>query len=191
MMSASGGAVRPQRTGQHYATLCPAGIFKGRDGYLFVFAWLDHHWVKFCEIIGRPELGTDPHFADNTSRLRNRSQVVQIIEQWLSGLPGNQTAVEMLRAARIPSAPILSVEEAMNHPHLRERQTIQKVHDRLLGDFEIPGFPLRFSAFPERLELEAPFLGEHNAKILTEYLGYPREQIRRLEQDGVLQGQPR
>jgi CoA:oxalate CoA-transferase len=191
MVSASGGAMRPQRTGQHYAALCPAGIFKGRNGYLFVFAWLDHHWVKFCEIIGRPELGTDPALADNASRLKNRPQVVDIIENWLSGLPDNQTAVQMLREARIPSAPILSVEQAMNHPHLRERQTVQKIHDRLLGDFEIPGFPLRFSAFPDRLELEAPLLGEHNAKILTEYLGYDRQRIDRLEQEGILHIRPR
>src|SRR6516162_1620071 len=112
MLSASGGAMRPQRTGQHYAALCPAGIFKGRDGYLFVFVWLDHHWVKFCEIIGRPELGTDPRFADNASRLKNRPQVIKIIERWLAGLPGNQTAIDLLREARIPSAPVLSVEQA-------------------------------------------------------------------------------
>jgi CoA:oxalate CoA-transferase len=190
MVSASGGTMRPQRTGQHYAALCPAGIFKGRDGYLFIFAWLDHHWVKFCEIIGRPELGTDPRFTDNASRLRNRPQVVEIIEGWLNGLPSNQAAVEMLRQARIPSAPILSVEQAMNHPHLRERETVQKVHDRLLGDFEIPGFPLRFSAFPKRLELEAPLLGEHNAKILRDYLGYDPELISGLEREGVLYSKP-
>jgi crotonobetainyl-CoA:carnitine CoA-transferase CaiB-like acyl-CoA transferase len=191
MVSASGGAVRPQRTGQHYAALCPAGIFKGRDGYLFVFAWLDHHWRKFCAIIGRPELGTDPRFVDNASRLQHRSEVIEIVEDWLAELPGNQTAVEILREARIPSAPVLSVEQAMNHPHLRERLTVQRVHDRLLGDFEIPGFPLRFSAFPKRLELQAPLLGEHNAKVLREYLGYTPERVTQLEKQGVLHSQPR
>jgi crotonobetainyl-CoA:carnitine CoA-transferase CaiB-like acyl-CoA transferase len=191
MVSASGGEVKPQRTGMHYAALCPAGIFKGREGYLFVFAWLDHHWLKFCEIIKRPELGTDPRFSDNGSRLRNRSHVIEIIEGWLAQLPNIETAVQMLREARIPSAPILTVEQAMNHPHLIERQTVQTVHDRLLGDFQVPGFPLRFSAFPERLELEAPLLGEHNTKILTERLGYTVEQVGRLAQQGVLFSQPR
>jgi crotonobetainyl-CoA:carnitine CoA-transferase CaiB-like acyl-CoA transferase len=191
MVSASGGTAKPVRTGLHYPVLCPAGLFKGLDGYLFIFAWLDHHWVKLCEIMGRPELGRDARFVDNASRAAHRPEVIAVIESWLGSLPSNDAAIAALREARIPSAPVLTVEQAMNHPHLRERQTVQRVHDRLLGDFEVPGFPLRFSAFPERLELEAPFLGEHNGKILSTYLSYTPEQISRLEREGVLQSLPR
>jgi len=68
---------------------------------------------------------------------------------------------------------------------------VRKVHDRLLGDFEVPGFPLRFSAFPKLLDLEAPLLGEHNGRILSSYLGYAPGDISRLEREGVLQSQPR
>jgi crotonobetainyl-CoA:carnitine CoA-transferase CaiB-like acyl-CoA transferase len=191
MVSASGGAAKPARTGLHYPALCPAGLFKAKHGYLFIFAWLDHHWAKLCEIMGRPEFARDSRFVDNSARAAHRPEVIRIIEAWLESLADNDTAMAALRAARIPSAPVLSVEEAMNHPHLRERQTVQKVHDRLLGDFEVPGFPLRFSAFPERLELDAPFLGEHNEKILSTYLGYSHEQISRLAREGVLQSLPR
>jgi crotonobetainyl-CoA:carnitine CoA-transferase CaiB-like acyl-CoA transferase len=191
MFTASGGTVRPQRTGLHYAVLCPAGLFKGVDGYVFIFAWLDHHWAKFCEIMRRAELAADARFATNAVRVKNRPEVVRVIEQWLAGLPGNQAAVDAMREARIPCAPVLSVEQAMNHPHVRERQTVQKVHDRILGDFEIPGFPLRFSGFPERLELEAPLLGEHNNQVLSEYLSYTPERINQLYQEGVLHSVPK
>jgi len=50
----------------------------------------------------------------------------------------------------------------------------------------VPGFPLRFSEFPGELELEAPFLGEHNAEVLETYLGYSRAQIEELERAGIL-----
>jgi crotonobetainyl-CoA:carnitine CoA-transferase CaiB-like acyl-CoA transferase len=190
-ISASGGAAKPIRTGLHYAILAPAGMFKAREGYIFVFAWLDHHWVKLCELMGRPELGTDPRFVDVQSRVKNRPEIIQVIESWLQSLPSDEAAVELLREARLPSAPVLTIEKAMNHPHLIERQTVQTVHDRLLGDFQIPGFPLRFSAFPERLDLEAPFLGEHNRQILSSYLGYSPDRVSRLEQEGVLRSLPR
>jgi len=189
-ISASGGAAKPVRTGLHYSVLAPAGMFKARQGYIFVFAWLDHHWVKLCELMGQPELGRDPRFIDNTSRLKNRAAIIKVIEGWLQSIPSDEAAVEALREARIPSAPVLTVEQAMKHPHLVERQTVQTVHDRILGELQVPGFPLRFSSFPERLELEAPFLGEHNERILSSYLGYSPDRIVRLEQAGVLRSLP-
>ena len=190
-ISASGGETKPVRTGQHYAVLAPAGMFKAREGYILVFAWLDHHWVKLCELMGRPELGRDPRFIDNQSRVKNRDQMIEVIEGWLQSMPSDEAAVQALREARLPSAPVLTVEKAMRHPHLVERQTVQTVHDRILGEFQIPGFPLRFSSFPERLDLEAPFLGEHNARVLSTYLGYSPAQVASLERDGVLRSQAR
>ena len=190
-ISASGGETKPVRTGQHYAVLAPAGMFKAREGYILVFAWLDHHWVKLCELMSRPELGRDPRFIDNQSRVKNRDQMIEVIEGWLQSMPSDEAAVQALREARLPSAPVLTVEKAMRHPHLVERQTVQTVHDRILGEFQIPGFPLRFSSFPERLDLEAPFLGEHNARVLSTYLGYSPAQVASLERDGVLRSQAR
>jgi crotonobetainyl-CoA:carnitine CoA-transferase CaiB-like acyl-CoA transferase len=190
-ISSSGGTIKPKRTGIHYPILCPAGLFKAKDRYLFIFAWLDHHWVKLCEIMGRPEIASDPRFVDNPTRMANQKAVIEIIENWLATLPDDHTAVQTLREARIPSAPVLTLEEAMNHPHLRERQTVQKVHDRILGDMEVPGFPMRFSNFPDRLELDAPFLGEHNERILSGYLGYSKDQIERLAREGVIHSLPR
>jgi crotonobetainyl-CoA:carnitine CoA-transferase CaiB-like acyl-CoA transferase len=54
----------------------------------------------------------------------------------------------------------------------------------------VPGFALRFSDYPDRLNLEAPLLGEHNEEVLRGYLGYPLKQIRELEQKGVLRNGP-
>jgi CoA:oxalate CoA-transferase len=141
--------------------------------------------------MGLPELACDPRFVDNPSRVKNRGEMIAIVEKWLQSRPSDEDTVELLREARIPSAPVLTVEQAMRHPHLVERQTVQTIHDRLLGEMQIPGFPLRFSSFPERLELEAPFLGEHNSRILESYLGYTPEQVHRLEHDGVLRNVPR
>ena len=78
----------------------------------------------------------------------------------------------------------------MNHPHLRQRRTVRTIRDRFLGEFDIPGFPMRFSEYGE-LDLEAPTLGEHNAQILGEYLGYSSGRIDELDAAGVLRTGPR
>ena len=64
---------------------------------------------------------------------------------------------------------------------------MRTVQDRCFGEIEIPGMPLRFSAFPDELTLEAPYLGEHNRELLTELLGMSRNEIDGLEAAQVLQ----
>lgn len=91
---------------------------------------------------------------------------------------------------RVPFAPALTVEQAMNHPHLRQRRTVRTIKDRFLGEFEIPGFPMRFSEYGE-LALEAPTLGEQNAEILGGYLGYTTGQLDELTAAGVIHRGPR
>ena len=163
----------------------PAALYKGRETYVFIMA-LPHQWPSVCKAIGRPELADDPRFVDNEARLQNTQAVVRILEDWIASMPSDEAALRALEEARVPVAPVLSVEQAVNHPHMRQRQTVRTVTDRAFGEFQIPGMPLRFSEFPDLLPLEAPFLGEHNAEILGRYLGYAAEQVQALEEEGVL-----
>jgi len=191
LYTASRGASRVERSGRHYPGLCPCGIFKGKQMYFIIMAWLDRHWAQFCEqAMGRPELARDPRFADNPSRLNNRDQVVAVIEQWLASMPDDEKSLEVMRAARIPVAPIRPLEEVMKHPHLRERGAVATVHDRVLGDFQVPGFPIRFSELPVDSSLPAPLLGEHNEEILKKHLGYSSDRIASLAAAGVLLSKP-
>jgi len=190
MYSLSKGAINPTRSGAHSWYASPAGVFKGRERYFILIAPLEQHWSKLCEAMGRPEMARDPRFTDNETRMKHLDALVDTIEGWLRSQPSDDAALETLKAHHVPVAPILSVPEALQHPHLRQRGTVRTVHDRLLGDLEVPGFALRFSDFPTPLELQAPLLGEHNAEILTEWLGYSPDQIQDLERRGILRSGP-
>jgi crotonobetainyl-CoA:carnitine CoA-transferase CaiB-like acyl-CoA transferase len=186
LYSASGGKHELKRSGLHHPLLAPAGIFKGHKWHIIILAISDHHWARVCGAIGRPELTADPRFADTAARGKHRTEIVKLIEDWLASMPDDQASIDALRARRVAVAPVLSVSEAMSHPHLIERGTVRTINDRILGEFQIPGFPLRFSKFPDELELDAPFLGEHNQAVLTKYLGYSHDEVTRLTNDGVL-----
>ena len=188
--SLSNGAIKPKRSGSHHPQICPAGIFRGKENYLFIIAFLDHQWAKLCAVMGRPELIKDPRVDTSPNRLQHLDLVVDAIQGWLASTKSDEVALQALRDARIPVAPVLSIEQAVNHPHLRARHTVRKIHDRVLGEFDAPGMPLKFSAFPEDLPLVAPFLGEHNGEILSNYLGYSAERIQQLESEGILGKQP-
>ena len=186
MYSATHGEIQPKRSGTQHPQICPAGVFRGKQGYLVIIAFLDHHWLELCRVMGRPDLAKDPRYATNLARLERLSEVVLLIEEWLATTESDEAATAALQKSRIPVAPVLSIAQAVAHPHLRERGTVRTITDRIFGEFEAPGFPLRFSAFPERLPLEAAVLGEHNDEVLSRYLGYSQERIRALETEGVL-----
>jgi len=190
LYSASGGQREVGRSGLHLASFCPAGVFKGHKWHIVIIAWLDHHWAHVCEALGRPELATAQRFSSVPKRSENKAEIIKLIEAWLASMPSDETAVERLRACRVPVAPVLSVSDAMKHPHLIERGTVHTIHDRILGEFQIPGFPFRFSSFPEELELDAPMLGELNYAVLEKYLGYAPERVQQLTSDSVLHSAP-
>jgi crotonobetainyl-CoA:carnitine CoA-transferase CaiB-like acyl-CoA transferase len=190
MYSLSGGELKPTRSGRHNWYAAPIGVFKGKNRYFMIMAAADHHFRALCEAMGKPGLFEDPRFRLNGDRLKNLDALVAEIEGWLASMPSDEAADAALREHRVPHAPVLSVEEAVKHPHLRQRGTVRTVQDRVLGAFDVPGFAFRFSRFPKPLELHAPFLGEHNEQILTEDLGYSPARVRELEEKGILKSGP-
>jgi len=109
-----------------------------------------------------------------------------VIESWLAKFPDRDSAVAHMHKHKVPAAPVLSIEETASHPHLRARGTIRTIEDRIAGRFDIPGMPLRFSAFPKDLPLEAATLGQHNGEVLRDLLGRGDEEIEALRKDKVL-----
>ncbi|HUA32378.1 MAG TPA: CoA transferase [Candidatus Binataceae bacterium] len=188
--SLSKGEVVPTRSGLHSWYAVPAGIFKAKDRYIFIIGPLDHQFAGLCKAMGQPELAQDPRFSVNAARLENLKELVAIIEAWFQSMPSDDASMAAMKEYRVPHAPVLSIAEAVAHPHLQQRGTVRTVHDRILGDFQVPGFALRFSEFPKRLDLEAPLLGEHNEEVLTNYIGYSRDQVQELQKKGILRSGP-
>lgn len=186
--SGSGGKIMPRRSGHHHYAASPLGLFNCKDGYLFMVV-MARQWVPLCKVMGREDLAHHPDYATNGKRVERRDEIVQIIENWLKDY-NRDDALKLLEDMHIPVAPVLSVPEAMAHPHLIEREVVRTIHDRGYGDLKIPGIPLRFSEFPAPLDLQAPYLGEHNREVFGKYLGLASADIDALEAQGVLKSEP-
>jgi crotonobetainyl-CoA:carnitine CoA-transferase CaiB-like acyl-CoA transferase len=189
MYSASGGEVEPTRCGTHHYAVTPLGLFKAKDHYIFIIA-LDPQWASLCEAMGRADLIEEPGFATNAERNERPDEVIAIIQDWLDSMPSYDAIFRALEEKRVPCAPILSISETMAQPHLTERGTLRTVSDPVVGDVQLPGMPLRFSSFPNNIPLEAAHLGQHNAAVLSDTLGYSTAKIEQLRQDGVLHSDP-
>ena len=188
--TASGGEIKPHRSGAHHYAVSPLGVFKCKEGYV-VMAVLQNQWTNFCKALGKPELVDDPRFRDNATRIEHRAVLNALIEENLAKYP---TAIEAAEDwgfnHHVPIAPILSVEQAVKHPHLIERETIRTVHDPVFGSYQVPGMPLRFSEAPRHPELHAAYMGQHNVEVFTQYAGISAAEVRKLEQEGALVAKP-
>ena len=185
----SEGELNPTRFGAHHYAVAPCGIFKARGGYV-VIAVLVHQWELFAQVIGRPELATDPRFNTNERRAENRFALVEIIETWLQSFPTCEEPLAILESARILSAPVLDIAQAINHPQLKARGAMQEVPHPGLGPVALPKSPFRFSETTVEIRSRAPLLGEHNERVLTRYLSYSADKIAALTQAGVLVQEP-
>ncbi|MGH7985435.1 MAG: CaiB/BaiF CoA transferase family protein [Candidatus Binataceae bacterium] len=183
--SLTGGEFIPWRMGRYHNQICPAGVYHGPQGWIFILV-LDRQWEYLVSAMKRPELRADPRFATGADRAKNRDELNALVEQWLASFPTDEAALKVLEENRIACAPVLSVTDTINHPYFKAREMVRVVPDPILGEVMIPGFPLKFSAYPQLLEIQAPLLGEHGPQVLSEVLGYSNDRIASLRAAGVL-----
>ena len=150
----------------------------------------DRQWAQLCRAMDRPELASDERYATIPERVARRDEVNGLVTTWMAGQPDRDAALARLQAERVPAAPVLSVAEAATHPHMRQRGTVRTVDDDLMGPLDVPGMPLRLSAFPDLLELRAASLGEHNREVVCGDLGWSEERYQGLVDRGILRHEP-
>lgn len=176
----------PKRTGSQHPDGGPTGIFKCGDGGYISMALLPHQWKSFCEALGNLDLITDPLFENAALRRDNNLLLKEIFEKWLAKFSSRDAALEELEKFRIPCAPVLSLNDAIEHPHIQGRKTVRKVRDEVLGEFKIPGFPVKFSTWEINETLKAEALGQSNSEILKEYLQLSDQEINQLHEEKIL-----
>jgi CoA:oxalate CoA-transferase len=180
----------PKRTGSQHPDGGPTGIFRCGDGRYISLAILPHQWQQFVETLAMPELLQDARFSSAVLRRDNNDALKQILEDWLGRFESREAALAELDRNRIPCAPVLTLNEAMAHPHLRERGTVRRVCDPAIGEFDIPGMPVKFSAWDVPTKLRADLLGEHNAEVLQELLQLSDAEVAALYAEKVLVQDP-
>ena len=190
VVSLRGDKFRPTRSGSLHPDGGPTGAYHYRDGQYIFLTVPPHQWPQMVRAMEMPELASDPRFRSVRGRRDNKEALRDVIEDWLKKFPTRDDALAALDRERVPCAPVLSVNEAIKHPHLNERKTVRWVNDAILGKVAIPGMPVKFSAWPDRTDVRASRLGQDNERLLRELLKMPEEKIRALYDEGILVRDP-
>jgi CoA:oxalate CoA-transferase len=189
LYSVSKGEVEPTRSGHHHFAICPLGLFKGSKNYICIIA-LEPQWPGICRAMNKPELINDPRYDTNEKRVNASETVIDIVQSWVDSVGSDDLVLEKLGQERVPCAPVLSISEVVENPHMIETGAVRTVNDPKLGEFSIPGMPLRFSDFQHNQPLESAYLGEHNEQVFREVLGYDEQKIALLKKKEVIASNP-
>jgi CoA:oxalate CoA-transferase len=144
--------------GNDHAVTIPYGTYQCSDGPVALVVGGDEPFALFARTLGASEWLADQRFATSAARVANRDALRERVERVLADHTVD-SAVEMLRAAGIPAAPILGVREALTQEQAQARgmTPIQPDGFRTLGN------PLRLTG--SMAPGPAPGLGEHNDHI--------------------------
>ncbi len=176
------------RTGNTDPSMMPASIFKTADDKFLALACATAGQFKnFAEAIGRPELISDPRFADTLERLKpeNANVLTAIAVDWVR----SKSCEEIVRLADeqgFPAAEVADDYRIANEEWRRNRGSVVLFKDDVYGNLVIAGPSAQLSGTPSRTKWLARPLGYHNRIVLKKFLGLSEDEILALEKKKVI-----
>ncbi|MER5375370.1 CaiB/BaiF CoA-transferase family protein [Streptomyces sp. NPDC002553] len=181
--SMHGGDV-PARTGLAHAVIAPYDAYPTADGgHVLLSVQNDREWRRLAEqVIGRPELGSDPRYATNAERVARRERTDALVAGAL-GVLDTDEALARLEGAGIACARLRDVRELAEHPQLAARERWREV-DSPAGPLRALLPPITLPGGAEARMGAVPALGEHTSAVLRA-VGMTDEEIAALRREGV------
>lgn len=174
----------PRRHGNDNPVAAPAGVYRAQDGELLLGVGNDAQFAAFNEVLGCPELSSDPRFLTNGERIRNRAELDALIRGRFAERPLSHW-VERLAAAGVPAGPINDMRGVFDDPQVRHRGLAMSVPHAAGGSAPTLRSPLRLSRLPIE-HRAAPLLSQHTRDVLRQVLGFDDECLATLEREGVI-----
>ncbi len=176
--------VVPKPLGTGHLGITPHGAYRTKDGQIAMVIGSQKFWAQLCQILGVPDMATEPRFENAKKRRANRHELKQIVEEILSS---GTTAEWMARMEEvgIPAAPVNTLDKTFAEPIIKERNMVVAVKQPRAGEVHMAGNPIKMSRTPGEEFTSTPALGEHTREVLTSLLGYSAERVQQLLDAGA------
>ena len=178
----------PDRLGNAHANVVPYEVFETSDGHVILAAGNDGQFANFCAAAGIPDLAANPDFATNPARIRNRKTLLPQIRDILRTRTADDW-IATLEQAGVPCGPINTLSRVFDDPHVRDRGMAIEMPHPQSGTVKLVASPAKMSETPVTYRRPPPVRGQHTSEVLRDLLGLADEEISRLRQDGIAEGE--
>jgi len=174
-------ANRDPRAAPHAVYPC-----KGGDEWCAIAVFGDEEWAAFTQAAEKPEWAADLRFGSHDRRKQHEDQLDGMITEWTRSLEV-EAIVARLQSGGVRAGKVLSVGDLFSCPQLAHRKQWVPLEHPEFGTYEHEAPPFILSETPAEMRRSCPQLGEHNEYVFGKILGLSREQIRELENEGVIE----
>jgi crotonobetainyl-CoA:carnitine CoA-transferase CaiB-like acyl-CoA transferase len=176
-----------ERTGNRHGGLAesPYNVYPTSDGYLAIICVGEQHWKDLLAAMDRKDLLTDPRFQNLKTRVAHMDVVDDLVSSFTKKF-NKQDLFALLMKHRVPCAPVRTLMEVVNDPHLHQRGMLQWIDHPELGRIVVQSSPMRYDNTPQLPHQPSRRLGEDNESVLTGWLGLSRDDVARLTKEGVV-----
>ncbi len=180
-----GGGPEPTRIGDGQPHNAPAAeLVPTRDGHIVLSAYADEHWRRFCRVIGREALASDPRFDSNPQRVAHRAELRAVLRECLSDR-SSEECVALLSGNQIVAGAVRSYAQVLQSPDLAAGGLVVEAVGADGTRYRALGLPYRIDDAPPAAPPAAPACGADTDALLAE-LGYGAQDIAALRRDGAV-----
>ena len=159
------------QTGNSHPTGTGTGMFETADGHINIAASGESLWERFCKAADATDLLTDPDYATNSARSKNRPALAARLAE-IMRRHTNDHWVEVLNKAGVPCGPINTIDKVFADPQVQHLGIATPIDHPKYGPQKVVGQPIHMSRHPQPDKLRhTPEPGEHTEEILAG-LGY-------------------
>ncbi len=157
------------------------------DGYFTLRApeMSDRTWTRLTAFMQSEDVRDDPRFATVDARREHARELNDLLRTWARG----KTREELwdgLRDVGFFGAPVLSLGEVLDDPHIKERGAFAQREHPTAGTLTLLEPWIRMSETPTSIDVVAPTRGQHTDWVLQDVLGLSAEEVAGLRAEKVV-----
>ena len=174
----------PTQQGNHHPTLVPMGCFASADGYVNIAGPRGRLLRRFCDVVGLPDLPSDPRFDTTSKRSENRVELNSLIAQRLLARTTAEW-VAALNEAGVPAGPVYGVDEVFADPQVQHLSMLAPVQHPTLGRLDLMRNAVTMTDAPSAIRTASPDPGQNTDEVLAE-LGVTTRDIDAFRSRGII-----